>query len=552
MAMLERKKSYVSIKTKLEKIITFCASLGINAKNLIIRNIQEKTDDLSDKCALLIDVLWKSIKGLESGDDKIIIIEAMNILSHVLDMLGIVNPILTLVSYVVQLVAFFLKVIFHLINLKKIPEPKITPNDTLRHELAGLAERIQRTVIFIDAVDDEEHVEEATLQGLISNVDIHIGVDQLGNLKSRIKTFMSGGKEDWRTCLELLKMFVRISTLRHALLFRMLTCLRAKDYSRGTVIALQKYIEIERKDNQTFLGFFSLPTLENVGILAFFNPSDEDELLTYLEKLRLSFQNLRVVLHEQMFFITQKTNPNILWGRPLASVCSVRAIKSCSTDVQNRRIRFKFVAIENEFNLFHIQSPDSDDYVFMKENSYCKYSKSVKDPDTAKWRVILVHDTDEKEEAHSCFTLCTKKWPEKFVFMEDTFFKSARGLGINSKPSMECLFTVSLLRLFYFTIFPYPVSFINNLRKESKWHKSLYSLICILVGLQHVRKFLTFISVTSLIVSRLFMHPYMRLATVFLLCLVFVFKTMNNMLTYENGQVGGSLITRNHERDEVF
>lgn len=58
--------------------------------------------------------------------------------------------------------------------------------------------------------------------------------------------------------------------------------------------------------------------------------------------------------------------------------------------------------------------------------------------------------------------------------------------------------------------------------------------------------------VTSLIISRLFMHPYMRLATVFLLCLVFVFKTMNNMLTYENGQVGGSLITRNHERDEVF
>lgn len=104
-------------------------------------------------------------------------------------------------------------------------------------------------MILIDAVDDEEHVEEATLQGLISNVDIHIGVDQLGNLKRCIKTLMSSGKEDWRTCLELLKMFVRISTLRHALLFRMLTCLRAKDYSLDTVIALQKYIEIENKDN---------------------------------------------------------------------------------------------------------------------------------------------------------------------------------------------------------------------------------------------------------------------------------------------------------------
>lgn len=111
---------------------------------MIIRNIQEKTDDFSDKCALLIDVLWKSIKGLESGDDKIIIIEAMNILSHVLEQLGFVLPILTPVSYVVHLVAFFLKVIFRLINLKKILEPKITSNDTLRHELASLAERLQK------------------------------------------------------------------------------------------------------------------------------------------------------------------------------------------------------------------------------------------------------------------------------------------------------------------------------------------------------------------------------------------------------------------------
>lgn len=86
-------------------------------------------------------------------------------------------------------------------------------------------------MIFIDAVKDEEHVDESTLKGLLSNVDIHIEVSELGNLKSRIKILMSGGEEDWRTCLEFLKMFVRISTLRHSLLFRMLTCLRAKDYS---------------------------------------------------------------------------------------------------------------------------------------------------------------------------------------------------------------------------------------------------------------------------------------------------------------------------------
>lgn len=58
-------------------------------------------DDFLDKCVLFIDVLWKFIKGLESGDDKIIIIEVMNILSYVLDLLGIVNFIFILVLYVV-------------------------------------------------------------------------------------------------------------------------------------------------------------------------------------------------------------------------------------------------------------------------------------------------------------------------------------------------------------------------------------------------------------------------------------------------------------------
>lgn len=389
MDMLKREKSSESIKTKLEKIKTFCASSGSRVKDSIIENIIAIADDLSDKCALLVDVLWRSIKGLESGDDKYIIIEAINILGQSLGLLGFVFPICTPASYVVLLVALFLKVIFHLIDLKKTLEPKGTSSDAIRYELAGLAERLRKTVIYIDAVDDEDHVDEATLQGLISNVDIHIGVDQLGNLKSRIQTLMSGGKEDWRTCLEFLKMFVRISTLRHILLFRMLTCLQVKDYSRGTVSALQKYIEIERKDKQTFLAFFSLPSLENVGVLAFFNPSEEEELITYLEQLRLSVQNLRLALHDKLFLITPKTNPNILFGRPLASVCSVRAMKS-STDTENERIRFKFTAIENEFNLFHIQSPDLGEYIFMKENSYCKYSTSVKEQDTAKWRVILV------------------------------------------------------------------------------------------------------------------------------------------------------------------
>lgn len=188
------------------------------------------------------------------------------------------------------------KSFFTSLTWKKTIDHKVKSHDSIRHDLAGLAEKLKKKpVIFIDAVDDEEHVDESTLKGLLSNVDIHIEVSKLGNLKRRIKILMSGGEEDWRTCLEFLKMFVRISTLRHSLLFRMLTCLRAKDYSRGTVSALQKYIMTERKDNQTCLAFFSAPSLESVGVLTIFNPTEEEESITYLEQLRLSFQNLRSV-----------------------------------------------------------------------------------------------------------------------------------------------------------------------------------------------------------------------------------------------------------------
>lgn len=175
-----------------------------------------------------------------------------------------------------------------------------------------------------------------------------------------------------------------------------------------------------------------------------FNPTEEEELITYLEQLRLSFQNLSSVVHDQIFLVSPITNSHIVFGRPFTSVHSVRSMKS-STDVENVRIRFKFTAIANEVNLFHIQSPDLGEYVFMKENSYCKYSKSVKDPDTAKWRVILVQSTKEKDETQSCFIICTRKWPEKFLIMEKSFYECVRGLETNTKPSAECLFTVCLL-----------------------------------------------------------------------------------------------------------
>lgn len=47
-----------------------------------------------------------------------------------------------------------------------------------------------------------------TLKMLRNDIDMQIGVEQIGNLKSRIKSLMSGKMEDWFTALELIKLFV--------------------------------------------------------------------------------------------------------------------------------------------------------------------------------------------------------------------------------------------------------------------------------------------------------------------------------------------------------
>lgn len=440
-----KEQEAVSPKTKLEKICSFCESFGCAVKK-IIQYIIERLNDLPEKYITLIDILWKSIKGLTGGSWKHIFVEAIKILGYILSLVGLAFPMVGLTSQVVLLVASFLKIIFFLSDLKAMlkPESNVHVPEFLGHELAGLAERLERTAIFIDAVDVEEHVDESTLQSLISNVDIHVGVEQIGNLKSRIQTLMSGGQEEWHACLQLLKLFTRLATLRHLLLFRMMACLKAKDYSLVTIKALRMYMEKERNDNQAFLTFFTVPSLENVGILSVFDPSRQEEIVTFLQELHLPLQNLTPVLHGKVLSIKPFTNQSIFLGRPFPSISSVRAMGS-STDVRNVRINFRFTAIANEFNLFHIQSPDLGEFVYMKENSYCKYEKMLYAPEKAQWRILLVREAKGEEKmAPYRFILCTKQWPEKFIYMENSFFECAKGLENNSKPNQECLFMVYL------------------------------------------------------------------------------------------------------------
>nr|XP_022290795.1 uncharacterized protein LOC111102383 isoform X2 [Crassostrea virginica] len=447
MPYTRKKDTSVSTEEKLKEIGKFCAEFGYKIQNLI-ENIVENLSKMSETLHELsiINMLWKSIEGLRSEDKKTRFVHFIQILGGVLALIGIAVPPVGIVAKCVSLVVYFLKIAFHRTDIKESLKPVLTNNDAVVHELAGLAERLDTTEIFINQIDVQEHVDEATLQGLISHVDIHIAVDQLGNLKSRIYSLMTGGQDNLQMCLHLLTLFVRISTLRHSLLFRFMACLRLKKYSPGTVTALEKCLEKERLSNQSFLQFFSLPSLKTAAVLTVFDPLHENvvELVAYMKELRLPLHDLKEELHDRNFLIKPLRKPSIVLGRPFPSVSSIRAMKR-STDVCNARVRFRFIAVDGEFNLFYIRSPDLKEYMYMKENTYCKYDKMSSPNESAMWRVIRVKETDNEEETHSCFIFCTKKWPDKIIFIENTYYQCAKGREDATIIGHECLFTLTPL-----------------------------------------------------------------------------------------------------------
>lgn len=80
----------------------------------------------------------------------------------------------------------------------------------------------------------------------------------------------------------------------------------------------------------------------------------------------------------------------------------------------------------------------------MKENNYCKYKNMFYVPDNAHWRVILVYEMAGVHQPQFEFRciLCTKKWPDRFLYIEKSYFECAKGLERNSKLSIDCLFTL--------------------------------------------------------------------------------------------------------------
>lgn len=275
-----------SLEKKLEQITSFCESEGFSVQKIVLQ-IKKKLCELPTKALETIDVLWRSRNSLENRKTAYIIEQGIQILGTGLALVGMVFPVVGICSKVVQLVVYFLKIIFKISepNIKLMLDPKAKTNDI--YSFAGLAERLKSLSSFLNAADDNENADEFEILGVISNVDIHIGIDEIGNLKSRIEEMMCGGGDHLKTCLHHLTIFVRICTLRHSILFRYISYLTEKEYYKALIHRLQGFIKNERVDHQNFLSFFLLPTLDNASAVAAFDPSEHPELAAFLTEMRL-------------------------------------------------------------------------------------------------------------------------------------------------------------------------------------------------------------------------------------------------------------------------
>lgn len=430
-----------STKAKLENILSFCQSRRYDVGDLII-DIINKLNKLPHALLKSIDELWNSVKRLERGVD--ICLTIINLLGCVWSLSGLALPLVGITLKVVLLVAHFLKLLYRMYDWKKTKIPEDTMHDANQHEQAGLEELFRSAETLIDSFTDRKTSNKSSLDILSKNIDIHIGVYELGRLKSRIKCLMLGGKDDWLTALQLLKLFVRISTFRHSLLFRYQTCLKTNKRFLDTISALQAYIEKERTDNRSFLSsIFLLPTLKNVGILTIFDPFEEKELYAYLEALNLRMENLNSKLHNECILISPAGNPSVQLRRRVLPWSYLGAVKCTPSYIEDSNL---FQAIENSFNRYRIVSKDSGKILRMNDNGYCKYVRSSSIPENAQWQVILVNETDGTLNTSSYFILCNKKWPEKPLYVERSFLKRAKGLDTDSIPKEECLLTVRSIR----------------------------------------------------------------------------------------------------------
>lgn len=114
----------VSTRTKYDKLHSFLKSFGYDT-DAIIQYIKAATSELTDDDVVIVDMLCNSMEGLQKRSGKSSIIEAIKVMGCV-SSANIINVKAGLTTKVMILVVYVLKVIFRIVDLKELLDPKCT------------------------------------------------------------------------------------------------------------------------------------------------------------------------------------------------------------------------------------------------------------------------------------------------------------------------------------------------------------------------------------------------------------------------------------------
>ncbi|XP_061171951.1 uncharacterized protein LOC133181475 [Saccostrea echinata] len=400
---------------------TFLRENGMDVSK--IKREMASQEGITGKADAIMGCLWSSIAEYRSLGD--LMKSSITFLSSLTNHLDSVIPYSRQLKQVFPIVTAFLNLVSKENSIVKKLAEEVQADDVVKHEIAGIIEKLSTSQIYVGAINDPDNIETNVIQIMIANVNIDIGVEHIGNLKSRIESLISCDmdKPQAERCLLYINLFVRVSVLRHALLLQMLTVLRLTNYSPQTATAITKVMEKDKDRARELLRFLESPTIEkSVTLFAFFDFSKQEHIVRFATELNLKLQDLSGNFDKQDLCIqpnVDEKGEEYVLSRP--TFAKIKALKKVKRQTNSDDVLFRFEFLPGSQNLFYIRSSDEKYYVWMKTDRFCKCCED-KPGNDGEWIVIRV---DGKE---TFYLFSPKKWPNQFLYLDKGIFESVRGL----------------------------------------------------------------------------------------------------------------------------
>ncbi|XP_052099326.1 toxin CfTX-A-like isoform X1 [Mytilus californianus] len=376
-----------------------------------------KDDDGLNGIASTIDAVGSAAPSLTSGDVAEIVSGTLDILSSITELIPKVGPIIssifTVISGLVSSIGGGDTDIGSVVR-KAIDEALRKFDDSnLRAEAYGTEKVFGDSLAYLDGITD---LQEHELSALSAHIPIYSGVKFLGIIQSKIRdSSKSQDEQQVKRAIEYTRLFVKLTVLRSAVLWKMYITVKQAGHSVSTANSIQNVIQNMKSNDKEFLKFLTNPTYQQAIFFVHLKPSELPEVSKYLGKCELAFQNLAFLGERSRKFRTQK------WPTWYAFMRNDKYGSITGTTNLNNQGYFLFDTISSVDNTFYLRSVKWPEwYVYMRSGAAGRLNGWKGNPGSSgQWKVIRFSD--------GYYMLSPEKWLDWFVYMKNDPSGTVRG-----------------------------------------------------------------------------------------------------------------------------